>query len=400
MAWYSVSAYAGNNLNFLLSRGDQDRISWTESSAGFYNPVTLISLFSRQEVVGPTMKSLALAFGSVVFLMFASYSAYATPARFWLSLSASDPGDPQGPKTTRLFVGSNPSIHIWAQPGRDDATGMFKVLENVSLNLVLSKDSTNSSAIKFVDESITVYNDPLPSGIPAMPTQQRFEFVHDTSSGLAANQECEDGTIAQGICGLQGLTVNIDDAGLFTGVGGDACDPNDPHCAGLPGGDPAWLIASTKIQPLVDGATANFRLQIGANGINHRGESSAKTQVYLGGDNTPIYQAGSDRNTNLVGGQFDAPHLAAQIIQPDPDFNGDGIVDNSDLRQWEDSFGMGTGGDADFDGDSDGIDFLFWQRFYHGPPMLEGQTVPEPASGALLTFVLLLRATPKRRRFD
>lgn len=345
------------------------------------------------------MRSFALAFCSVVILPFANFSAYASPARFWLSLSESDPGDPLGLTATTLFVGSDPSIHIWAQPGRDDANGMFKVLEDISLNLVLSDDSTDGSVIEFVDQSITMYNDPLPSGIPAMPTQQRFEFVHDAGSGLAANQDCEDSTVAQGICGLQGVTINIDHSGLYTGVGGDVCDPNDPHCATLLSGEPAWLIASASIRPLVHGATANLRLQIGGNGMNHRGESSATTQVFLGGDNTPVYLAGSDRNTNFVGGQYDAPHLVAQIIQPDPDFNRDGTVDRLDLEQWKNDFGPGDGSDADFDGDSDGIDFLFWQKFYEGPPSLEGLAVPEPLSGVILTSILLLQATSRRHRF-
>jgi hypothetical protein len=45
------------------------------------------------------------------------------------------------------------------------------------------------------------------------------------------------------------------------------------------------------------------------------------------------------------------------------DFNGSGgAVDAADLAQWTSSFGATAGGDADADGDTDGQDFLIWQR--------------------------------------
>lgn len=46
------------------------------------------------------------------------------------------------------------------------------------------------------------------------------------------------------------------------------------------------------------------------------------------------------------------------------DFNGNGIVNSSDLPVWQASYGTNSGGDADGDGDTDGRDFLAWQREY------------------------------------
>jgi hypothetical protein len=68
------------------------------------------------------------------------------------------------------------------------------------------------------------------------------------------------------------------------------------------------------------------------------------------------------------------------------DFDLSGAVDQTDLGIWEDA--TGAEGDADGDGDSDGADFLFWQRQADFPVALTS-AVPEPASAALATIVLL-----------
>jgi len=44
------------------------------------------------------------------------------------------------------------------------------------------------------------------------------------------------------------------------------------------------------------------------------------------------------------------------------DFNRSGAVDSSDLVVWEAEYNQGSGADADEDGDTDGFDFLAWQR--------------------------------------
>ena len=44
------------------------------------------------------------------------------------------------------------------------------------------------------------------------------------------------------------------------------------------------------------------------------------------------------------------------------DFYDDEIVDGADLAIWSNGYGTGVAGDADGDGDSDGADFLLWQR--------------------------------------
>jgi glucose/arabinose dehydrogenase len=68
------------------------------------------------------------------------------------------------------------------------------------------------------------------------------------------------------------------------------------------------------------------------------------------------------------------------------DFNRDGLVDETDLSQWQDDYGLNGDSDADGDGDSDGRDYLIWQRQFGVTEMLTA-SVPEPATVVLL-FVL------------
>jgi hypothetical protein len=76
------------------------------------------------------------------------------------------------------------------------------------------------------------------------------------------------------------------------------------------------------------------------------------------------------------------------------DFNGDGTVNSADLARWKAGFGtisaaLSSQGDADRDGDVDGADFLAWQRqLSGGGGALEA--VPEPASGVMLLFGMLV----------
>jgi hypothetical protein len=76
------------------------------------------------------------------------------------------------------------------------------------------------------------------------------------------------------------------------------------------------------------------------------------------------------------------------------DFNGDGAIDASDLLLWRDEFDPQGVADADFDGDSDGADFLAWQRGLGSVPAVAAMAgVPEPG-----TFLLVLMASASLRR--
>jgi len=67
------------------------------------------------------------------------------------------------------------------------------------------------------------------------------------------------------------------------------------------------------------------------------------------------------------------------------DFNGDGVVNGVDLAEWRGDFGSIGAADADFDGDSDGADFLAWQRNLAAPAALKTvNAVPEASYFSLI----------------
>ncbi|MEO2047106.1 MAG: hypothetical protein ABGX16_11095 [Pirellulales bacterium] len=84
------------------------------------------------------------------------------------------------------------------------------------------------------------------------------------------------------------------------------------------------------------------------------------------------------------------------------DYNWDSVVSDGDLAIWESSFSIDGGADADEDGDSDGADFLVWQRNRGvGAAGIIASTVPEPDAILLMIahiFPLFLLRRPKSFR--
>jgi hypothetical protein len=88
------------------------------------------------------------------------------------------------------------------------------------------------------------------------------------------------------------------------------------------------------------------------------------------------------------------------------DFNRDTLVDAADLAIWKPGFGASSGalnseGDADFDADIDGQDFLIWQRTLKSTTVIAASspaqsTIPEPPSSMLSLFAVL-RLLPRCR---
>jgi hypothetical protein len=74
------------------------------------------------------------------------------------------------------------------------------------------------------------------------------------------------------------------------------------------------------------------------------------------------------------------------------DFNINGVVNGADLDVWKTSFAVNSSGDADGNLDSDGNDFLIWQRqvgLNLLPALAVATAVPEPAAAALAAIALL-----------
>ncbi len=72
------------------------------------------------------------------------------------------------------------------------------------------------------------------------------------------------------------------------------------------------------------------------------------------------------------------------------DFDQDRDVDHDDLLAWQNSYGLGPGGDANGDGQTNGTDFLIWQS-QSGLPAITATstTIPEPTTLGLATLVFL-----------
>jgi len=79
------------------------------------------------------------------------------------------------------------------------------------------------------------------------------------------------------------------------------------------------------------------------------------------------------------------------------DFNGDGVVDGTDLGKWQENYGENASGiqsqgDADLDKDVDGADFFQWQRNFSTNPQSSAEAIPEPTGASILLPLVLLGA--------
>ena len=102
-----------------------------------------------------------------------------------------------------------------------------------------------------------------------------------------------------------------------------------------------------------------------------------------------------ERNNRQIWIAYDPPMSGAI----EGDFNADGLVGGDDLAQWTDAqlAGNNVEADADGDNDSDGADFLTWQRnLTPAPPTSPAIAVPEPTTLAiaLLAASLLISRRP------
>jgi len=137
-------------------------------------------------------------------------------------------------------------------------------------------------------------------------------------------------------------------------------------------GQDAHSFVATPAQLFENWNAGDYRLRSGSPAIN-QGTATNAPAVDIDGTARP---AGA-----IDIGAFEV----AAATGPAADFTGDGLVNADDLAAWRDAFGPTNAADADDDGDSDGADFLVWQRTAGTSPggSLGVHAVPEPAAATL-----------------
>jgi len=145
-------------------------------------------------------------------------------------------------------------------------------------------------------------------------------------------------------------------------------------------GLPVSLVNDTLTDP-TSGTSATVDIGIDASGF---GQASI-TDVTLGTIVILIFPVDITRI------EVDANISALGVVPGD--FDGNLVVDLADLGLWESSYGVNAGADTDFNGLSNGLDFLDWQRFLGSDYSLTAVSsilVPEPTSQLLAVGLLSL----------
>lgn len=315
--------------------------------------------------------------------------AVVSPARFWFSLSDTQPYQfsafgPAGvaPGAPRLEVveGGSESIYLWARPQTDPANTLLN-LQNFSLNLVLS------SASSVVIDGVEVNNPPG----DVTPSNNRFGVVIDSNNQQSvvtgAGVKTYPVVTASSLLRFGGFTVTEPTA--VTGIG--------PICTGdCTGGvgAPAWLLGKIDLSGLNSGV-ATGSLQVGSLSITHAGETTPFTQVRFG-DGPFVYDAALQREVTL-----DAiPELKLLVVDElQGDYNNDNRVDAADYTVWRNTLGSTSllAADGDASGTVDAGDYGVWRATYGA--VLGGSTaVPEPVAPVLIAIAVFSLVLVVRRR--
>jgi hypothetical protein len=205
---------------------------------------------------------------AVALIICSGHQLFAQNTHIWLSDRIGSPAPPSQISLTSVS-GAERSVFIWARP--ELQAPVFKTITDFSLNLLAT------DALIDLGESV-VFN-------PVIDGSKRYQFVNDSSEGLAATGSPEE------MYDLFGIRVDPSDNGVSHDGFGGACG-SDPLCDTDSSGTYAWLIGAVTYTATGAG---DLELQIGQFGINHDGESTAETNVMFGED-VASYNGESDRS--------------------------------------------------------------------------------------------------------
>jgi hypothetical protein len=295
------------------------------------------------------------------------------PARFWISESATNPGNPHAPEIIAV-TGQPRTLYIWARPATD-ANGAFRKLEGFSLDVVTLLGPTvvldqfgfpvpePQPFIDFLDGTFRVDN-PTEIGV-----HKRFQFTTDCcrpeaqggplASALTRENITSDN--ADAIFGLQGLSPLANPSTVGIGNGSDPF----PYRVGT-GNEAAWRVGQFSFEALPPtGTNHNYLfLQIGWFGMRHNG--AEPTQVVFGDDESPVYTAGPGANHRQTTLQDDTFDVQINLAFAAADYNRDYSVGQPDFLYWKETFGQsvspGDGADGNRNGRVDAADYVVWRK--------------------------------------
>ncbi len=341
------------------------------------------------------------------------------------------------PTNTRVVPTLASYLHV--QPGGGGA--------NLTLSQIQRANSFGADGVNFYDfpaymnsysnadrQAIKSYFDSLQDPPPGSPGDVIDDFETDeghfpwslTYSGsttgiLGGSDASRVTTESQGGVGSQEISINGEPGGWFlrhlSGIGSPA-SPAGNVAVDATGYIGFWLktddagisvqLAIDDLSPAID---RSFSQSVIADGEWHLYqwdlEDDTQWDGWAGGGDGVITGPTITIDSIQFAGAGDAT-IYLDTVSHNPlgllgsaiagDFDGDGDVDDADLAQWEGDYGVNSDSDADEDGMTTGLDFLYWQENYTGSvsPLAAAAVVPEPSAIVLASVLLGLMKTRRR----
>jgi hypothetical protein len=359
---YTVSALAVNS-NHMPQGGLDDRDRTTPTGSTGLNQLYDDFMFAQLGLGGLDLRVSGgvLAPNTQYEIAIYAYDSGSTPA-------------PQ-PRTADWLDGNNgnavflqTSFNGATLPTADDQYRFTGLAMTDSLGELLLRGRSTTG----VTTSPGVFVNGFEIGIPAPPVDLMLEVNTTTGGVRLVNDESVD--FALDYYELRSSAASLNPAGWFSLDDGES---GDPQGAG-------WDEA--------DATTASVLSEV--NFSNAR-TLAAGEWINFG----PAFRPGAVQDVTF---RYGAPGAAlksavVQFVQGVPlagDFDRNSVVDAADLAQWRGDFAATNNSDADGDNESDGRDFLIWQRNLGAAPPFAA--VPEPGGATMLIVAAVIHAASRR----
>jgi hypothetical protein len=159
-----------------------------------------------------------------------------------------------------------------------------------------------------------------------------------------------------------------------------------------------WMVSTVGISLPAMGAWTNVSFQLGADDFTGSyGAIMGSVLAMRIVNATTTAQPGKGDVVAAVLGVDNITALTSESSIPGDFFPIEGVT-GTDMQRWQGDFGANPGSDADGDNDSDGNDFLVWQRnLGQGTSVAATIATPEPTAGILMAWSGIALAAAARR---